>query len=40
VRLGTIRHDRPKADWTFWAYLTGELGLGTAALLSSLRRRP
>jgi hypothetical protein len=40
VRLGTIRYDRPKADWTFWAYLTGELGLGIAALVESLRRRP
>ena len=39
VRLGTLRHDRPDTDWTFWAYLTGELGLGTAALLSSMRRR-
>ncbi|HEV7193098.1 MAG TPA: hypothetical protein VGN35_07800 [Jatrophihabitantaceae bacterium] len=40
VRLGTLQLDRPKTDWTFWAYLTGELGLGTAALLASLRRRP
>jgi len=39
VRLGTIGHDRPKTDWTFWAYLSGELGLGAAALLSSLGRR-
>ena len=37
VRLATLRVDRPRPDWTFWAYLTGELGLGAAGLLS---RRP
>ena len=35
VRLGTLRADRPKADWTFWAYLAGEIGLGAAGLLGS-----
>jgi hypothetical protein len=39
VRLGTLRYDRPKTDWTFWTYLAGELGLGTAALVDTLRRR-
>ena len=39
VRLGTLGRDKPQTDWTFWAFLTGELGLGTAALLSSMRRR-
>lgn len=40
VRLGTISRDEPRTDWTFWTYLCGELGLGTAALVSSMRRRP
>jgi hypothetical protein len=27
--------DRPQPDWTFWAYLVLEVGLGTAAVLGS-----
>jgi hypothetical protein len=32
TRLATLRIDRPNPDWTFWAYLAGEFGLGAAAL--------
>ena len=34
VRLAALRIDRPRTDWTYWAYLSGELGLGAAGLLS------
>jgi hypothetical protein len=32
ARLGSLLLDRPRTDWTFWAYLAAELGLGAAAL--------
>jgi hypothetical protein len=32
ARLGSLAVDRPRTDWTFWAYLTAEVGLGVAAL--------
>jgi hypothetical protein len=32
VRLVSMRIDDPDTDWTFWAYLGGELGLGAAGL--------
>lgn len=35
ARLGSLAVDRPDTDWTFWAYLGAEIGLGTAALLSA-----
>jgi hypothetical protein len=38
VRLATLRVDRPNTDWTFWAYLVGELGLGASGLLGSRQR--
>lgn len=34
VRLAALRADKPETDWTFWAYLTGELGLGFAGVLA------
>jgi hypothetical protein len=34
VRLAALRNDRPNPDWTYWAYLAGELGLGAAGLLA------
>lgn len=33
VRLASLRLDEPQTDWTYWAYLAGELGLGSVALL-------
>ena len=39
ARLLSLALDRPKTDWTFWAYLAGELGLGVAALDSARRTR-
>lgn len=32
TRLATLRLGRPDPDWTFWAYLAGELGLGALAV--------
>jgi hypothetical protein len=34
VRLIAMAWDRPKTDWTFWAYLALEVGLGAAGLLA------
>ncbi len=34
VRIGAFEVDEPEADWTYWAYLAGEIGLGTGALLA------
>jgi hypothetical protein len=39
ARLGALVLDRPKTDWTFWAYLAAEIGLGTAALRAASARR-
>ena len=36
VRLASLALDRPRTDWTFWAYLAAELGLGTAALRAAI----
>jgi len=38
ARLGSLVLDRPEADWTFWAYLAAEIGLGVAAIGSSVSR--
>ncbi|AWS41256.1 DUF4345 domain-containing protein [Streptosporangium sp. 'caverna'] len=35
VRLASLKLDRPRTDWTFWAYLGVELGLGATALVSA-----
>ena len=32
ARLGSLALDRPRTDWTFWAYLAAEIGLGATAL--------
>jgi hypothetical protein len=40
ARLGSLVVDRPRTDWTFWAYLAAELGLGTAALVGAGRVAP
>jgi hypothetical protein len=35
VRVGALKADRPATDWTYWAYLAAEVGLGAAALLGT-----
>ena len=32
ARLGSLMLDRPRTDWTFWAYLAAEIGFGALAL--------
>ncbi|MDT4939100.1 MAG: hypothetical protein QOG80_2771 [Pseudonocardiales bacterium] len=32
TRLFALRAGRPATDWTFWAYLAAEAGLGLAAI--------
>jgi hypothetical protein len=32
ARLGSLLLDRPRTDWTFWAYLAAEIGFGATAL--------
>jgi hypothetical protein len=32
ARLLSLKLDRPETDWTFWAYLAAEVGLGVGAL--------
>jgi hypothetical protein len=38
ARLGSLVLDRPETDWTFWAYLAAEIGLGVTALGSTVSR--
>ena len=38
ARLVSLALDRPRTDWTFWAYLAAEVGLGAVALASAQRR--
>jgi hypothetical protein len=40
ARLGSLALDRPRTDWTFWAYLAAEIGLGATALRSARRPPP
>jgi Domain of unknown function (DUF4345) len=35
ARIAALKLDEPETDWTYWAYLAGELVLGGAALLAS-----
>ena len=35
ARLAALRVDRPRPDWTFWAFLAAEVGLGAAALVAA-----
>ena len=39
ARLISLTLDRPRTDWTFWAYLAAEIGLGAGALSSAVHRR-
>ena len=39
VRLASLVVDRPPTDWTFWAYLAGEIGLGVSALTAATQHR-
>jgi hypothetical protein len=41
VRLAAIRVDRPRTDFTYWAYLVAEIGFGIAGISSAagVRRR-
>ena len=39
TRAGTLRDEKVASDWTFWAYFAGEVGLGLAALLGSIRHQ-
>jgi hypothetical protein len=39
VRLAALKVDRPRADWTYWAYLAAEVGLGSGAVLTSFGAR-
>jgi hypothetical protein len=32
VRLGSLKLDRPRTDWTFWAFLAAEIAFGATAL--------
>ena len=34
VRVSALKLDEPETDWTYWAYLAAEVGLGTSALLA------
>jgi hypothetical protein len=38
ARVASLKLDRPRTDWTFWAYLVAEIGLGMTALAT--RRSP
>ena len=39
TRMLTLQVDEPDADWTFWAYLAGEVALGLGGLTARGRRR-
>lgn len=34
ARIGALKADRPTTDWTYWAYLSAEVGLGAGALFA------
>ncbi|MCW2752305.1 MAG: hypothetical protein JWR83_3415 [Aeromicrobium sp.] len=34
ARVGALKADDPETDWTYWAYLAAEVGLGAGALLA------
>jgi hypothetical protein len=38
ARLGALLVDDPQPDGTYWAYLAAELGFGSVAILSAMRR--
>lgn len=35
ARVASLALDRPKTDWTFWAYLVAEIGFGATALVAA-----
>ena len=37
TRLVSLRVDEPETDWTFWAFLAGEVGLGLAGVIAGSR---
>lgn len=39
TRVITLQVDEPEPDWTFWAFLAGEVALGLGGL-TARRRRP
>jgi hypothetical protein len=39
VRLAALRADKPRTQWTYWAYFGAEVGLGVAAIASAHRSR-
>src|SRR4030081_293395 len=38
ARVASLAVDRPRTDWTFWAYLAAEIGFGVTALGQLARR--
>jgi hypothetical protein len=38
ARLASLLIDRPRTDGAFWAYLAAEIGFGSAAIASAIRR--
>jgi hypothetical protein len=38
ARIGALLIDDPHPDGAYWAYLAAELGFGSAAILSAMRR--
>ena len=38
VRVISLNVDEPDPDWTFWAYLAGEIGLGVLGFAAGNRR--
>jgi hypothetical protein len=38
ARIGSLVIDRPRTDVAFWTYLAVELGFGSAAIASAMRR--
>jgi hypothetical protein len=40
ARLGALLLDRPRTDWTYWAYLSAEIGFGATALWGEPRTAP
>jgi hypothetical protein len=40
ARLCSLVLDRPRTDWTFWAYLGAEIGFGVTALGYAAHGRP
>lgn len=38
ARIASLAIDHPRTDGAFWAYLAAELGFGSAAIASAIRR--